>query len=115
MFGCTRISAISRNGGRCEVFGLFFCDTNIWSFIGVYGIWIWALKNMIRLFFYVTVGPTVVIDWLSELLFFQVFSNSINKGANLFWEITGVNMFGLGSISRDLETVLEKFHVDESE
>ena len=50
-FGYTRISAISRNGGRCEVLDVFFCDTDIWSFIGVYGIGIWASKDMIRLFF----------------------------------------------------------------
>ena len=38
MFGYTRISGISRNGGRCEVLDVFFCYANIWSFIGVYGI-----------------------------------------------------------------------------
>ena len=38
MFGHSRIIAISKNGGRYEVLDLFFCETNIWSFIGVYGI-----------------------------------------------------------------------------
>ena len=51
MLSYTSLSAISRNGGRCEVLDVFFCDANIWSFIGVYGICIWALKDMIRLFF----------------------------------------------------------------
>ena len=58
MFGYTRISAIFSNSDRCEVLDAFFCDTDIWSFIAVYGICIWALKDMIRLFFYVIVGPT---------------------------------------------------------
>ena len=38
MFGYTRISAISRNGGRCHVLDVFFYDANIFPFIGVYGI-----------------------------------------------------------------------------
>ena len=52
---------------------------------------------------------------MSELLFFQVFSNSIDKGANLFCKIAGVNMSGLGSVGLGLETVLGKFHVDKFE
>ena len=54
MLSYTSLSAISRNGGRCEVLDVFFCDANIWSFIGVailIRICIWALKDMIRLFF----------------------------------------------------------------
>ena len=34
---------------------------------------------------------------------------------SLFWETAGVNMFDLESIGCGLETVLVKFHVDESE
>ena len=52
---------------------------------------------------------------MSELLFFQVFSSSIDKGANLFWETAGVNVLGLGSVDRGLETVIGQFHVDEFE
>ena len=59
--------------------------------------------------------PRSELDWLSELLFFQVFSNSIDKGVNLFCQIAGVNMSGLGFVGRGLETVLGKFHVDEFE
>ena len=50
MLGYTRISAVSRNGGRCEVLDVFFCDADIWSFIGFCGICIWMLKDMIKLF-----------------------------------------------------------------
>ena len=70
MFGYIRISAISRNGIRCEVLDVFFCDANIWSFIGVYGTCIWALKDMIRLVFYAMVGPTVVIRSVVRIIIF---------------------------------------------
>ena len=70
MFGYTRISAISRNSGRCEVLDVFFCDANNWSFIGIYGICIWTLKDMIRLSFYVIVGPTVVIRLVVRIIIF---------------------------------------------
>ena len=73
MLSYTRLSAIildSRNGGRCEVLDVFLCDKNIWSFIGVYGIFIWALKDMIRLFFCVIVGHTVVIRSIVRIIIF---------------------------------------------
>ena len=70
MLSYTRLSAISRNSGRCEVLDVFFCDANIWSFIGVYGICIWALKDMIKLFFYVIVGHTVVITSIVRIIIF---------------------------------------------
>ena len=60
MLSYTRLSAISRNSGRCEVLDVFFCDANIWSFIGVYGICIWALKDMIRLLGY---DESEEIEW----------------------------------------------------
>ena len=52
---------------------------------------------------------------MSELLFFQVFSSSIDEGANIFWETAGVNVLGLGSVGGGQETVLRQFHVDEFE
>ena len=75
MFGYTRISAIFRNGGRCEVVDVFFCDANIWSFIDVYGICIEAMKDMIRLSFYVIVGPTVVIRLVVRIIIFPSISH----------------------------------------
>ena len=68
-------------------------------------------------FFYVIVGPTVVIRLVVRIIIFpSIFQfNRFDKGANLFWELAGVNMLGLGSTGRGLETVLGKFHVVESE
>ena len=76
MFGYTRKNAIFRYGGRCEVLDVFFCDTDIWSFIGGYGICIWALKDMIRLI-YVTVGPTVCGISLGRLVVTTIIFPSI--------------------------------------
>ena len=70
IFYYTRMSAISRSGGRCEVLDIFFCDTDVWSFVGVYGICISGLKDMIRLFFYVIVGPTAVIRLVVRVIIF---------------------------------------------
>ena len=70
MFGYTGISAISRNGGRCKVLDVFFCDTNTWSFIVVNGICIRALKDMIRLYLYVIIGPTAIIRLVVRIIIF---------------------------------------------
>ena len=70
MFGYTKISAISMNGGRCDVLDVFFCDANIFSFIGVYDICILSLKDLIGLSFYVIVGPTVVIRLVVRIIIF---------------------------------------------
>ena len=40
--------------------------------------------GMIRLVFYVTVGPTVVIRLVVRIITFLIIFDSINKGANLF-------------------------------
>ena len=60
------------NHANFEDLDVFFCDINIWSFTGVYGICIWALKDMIRLVFYVMVGPTVVIRLVVRIIIFPV-------------------------------------------
>ena len=75
MFGYARISGIFRNGRRCEVLDVFFCDANICYFIDVYGICIEALKDMIRLSFYVIVGPTVVIRLIVRIIIFPSISH----------------------------------------
>ena len=113
MFDYTWISAIPRNGARCEVYGVFSCGTDSDLFLYLWNLYL-SFHGFDLVAFYVIDG--LLKNYLSEELSFRVFSNSINKGTNLFWEIAGVNIFGLGSVGRGLETVLGKFHAaDESE
>ena len=51
----------------------------------------------------------------SHYHFSKYLNSSIDKVASLFWETAGINMFDLESKGCGLETVLVKFHVDESE
>ena len=111
MFDYTWISAIPRNGARCEVYGVFSCGTDSDLFLYLWNLYL-SFHGFDLVAFYVIDG--LLKNYLSEELSFRVFSNSINKCAILFWELVVVNLFRPRFIDRSLETLLGKFHIDES-